>query len=106
MPMLMYEGEKSDACRFRLPPRPFGQPRLCAPVRRRPASRRDDEKPDPAGAEHEDEDGNVDLHVSAYVPSNNNEGGELLPVETDAEWDMIEEVINTFLADEEAEGEE
>ena len=27
-------------------------------------------------------------------------------VETDAEWDMIEEVINTFLADEEAEGEE
>ena len=60
----------------------------------------------PAGAEHEDEDGNVDLHVSAYVPSNNNEGGELLPVETDAEWDMIEEVINTFLADEEAEGEE
>ena len=24
----------------------------------------------PAGAEHEDEDGNVDLHVSAYVPSN------------------------------------
>ena len=58
----------------------------------------------PAGAEHEDEDGNVDLHVSAYVPSNNNEGGELLPVETDAEWDMIEEVINTFLADEEAEG--
>ena len=34
----------------------------------------------PAGAEHEDEDGNVDLHVSAYVPSNNNEGGELLPV--------------------------
>ena len=48
----------------------------------------------------------MDLHVSAYVPSKNNEGGELLPVETDAEWDMIEEVINTFLADEEAEGEE
>ena len=60
----------------------------------------------PVGAEHEDADGNVDLHVSAYVPSNNNEGGELLPVETDAEWDMIEEVINTFLADEEAEDEE
>ena len=42
----------------------------------------------PVGAEHEDADGNVDLLV-----------------ETDAEWDMIEEVINTFLADEEAEGE-
>ena len=60
----------------------------------------------PVGAEHEDADGNVDLHVSAYIPSNNNEGGELLPVETDAEWDMIEEVINTFLADEEAESAE
>ncbi len=30
----------------------------------------------------------------------------LFTFETDAEWDMIEEVINTFLADEEAEGEE
>ena len=27
-------------------------------------------------------------------------------VKTDAEWDMIEEVINTLLADEEAEDEE
>jgi len=59
----------------------------------------------PVGDEHEDEDGNIDLHVSAYTPSENNQGGELLPVESDAEWDMIEEVINTFLADEEAEAE-
>jgi len=57
----------------------------------------------PAGAENEDEDGNIDLHVSAYIPNESNEGGELVPVESDAEWDMIEEVINTFLADEEAE---
>lgn len=61
----------------------------------------------PAGAENEDEDeeGNVDLHVSAYIPGENNEGGELLPVETDAEWDMIEEVINTFLAEEDEDAE-
>ena len=58
----------------------------------------------PAGAENEDEDGNVDLHVSAYVPSKDNEGGDLLPVETDEEWEMIEEVINTFLDDEGEEG--
>ncbi|MGL4373800.1 MAG: DUF1292 domain-containing protein [Turicibacter sp.] len=59
----------------------------------------------PIGAENEDEDGNVDLHVSAYLPTSENEGGELMPVETDEEWDMIEEVINTFL-DNEEEGEE
>ena len=53
----------------------------------------------------EDEEGNVDLHVSAYIPGENNEGGELLPVETDAEWDMIEEVINTFLAEEDEDAE-
>ncbi|MCL1950230.1 MAG: DUF1292 domain-containing protein [Turicibacter sp.] len=60
----------------------------------------------PAGAENEDEEGNVDLHVSAYVPAADDEGGELIPVETDAEWEMIEEVINTFLADEEEEADE
>jgi len=61
----------------------------------------------PAGAENEDEEGNVDLHVSAYVPAaDGNDGGDLLPVESDAEWEMIEEVINTFLADEEEEGQE
>ena len=55
--------------------------------------------------ENEDEEGNVDLHVSSYIPGENNEGGELLPVETDAEWDMIEEVINTFLAEEDEDAE-
>lgn len=27
--------------------------------------------------------------------------GQLLPIESDAEWDMVEEVINTFVEDEE-----
>ena len=54
----------------------------------------------PAGAEHEDEDGNVDLHVSAYVPSNNNEGGELLPIETPEEWELVEEVFQSFVSEE------
>lgn len=30
-----------------------------------------------------------------------NEEGELLPIESDEEWDMVEEVINTFVEDEE-----
>ncbi len=57
----------------------------------------------PAGADNEDEDGNVDLHVSAFVPAAENQGGELIPIEDEKEWDMIEEVINTFLDEEEAE---
>lgn len=60
----------------------------------------------PAGADEEDEDGNVDLHVSAYIPSATNDGGDLMPVESEEEWEMIEEVINTFLADEEEEAQE
>lgn len=42
----------------------------------------------------EDEDGEV--FASAY-----DEDGNLLPVETDAEWAMIEEVLGAFAEDEE-----
>ncbi|WP_262419712.1 DUF1292 domain-containing protein [Bacillus licheniformis] len=31
------------------------------------------------------------------------EDGELMPIETEEEWDMIEETLNTFLADEDEE---
>lgn len=41
------------------------------------------------------ENGEGEVHASAY-----NEQGELLPIESDEEWDMVEEVINTFAADE------
>ena len=37
-----------------------------------------------------------EIYASAY-----NDDGELLPIETDEEWDMVEEVINTFASDEE-----
>lgn len=39
-----------------------------------------------------DEDGDIEL-----IPmiSTDEDGGQLLPVETDEEWDMIEEVVNT-----------
>lgn len=41
-----------------------------------------------------EEDGQV--FASRY-----NDEGELLPIESDEEWDMVEEVINTFVEDEE-----
>ncbi|MBN2904362.1 MAG: DUF1292 domain-containing protein, partial [Enterococcus sp.] len=52
----------------------------------------------PAGAP-EDED--VELQAYAYVENEDGSEGELQQIETDAEWDMIEEVFNTFMAEEE-----
>lgn len=44
---------------------------------------------DPQGAEEE-------VFASAY-----NDEGELIPIETDDEWNMVEEVIGAFATDEE-----
>ncbi|UNT96389.1 DUF1292 domain-containing protein [Allobaculum mucilyticum] len=44
---------------------------------------------DPDGAEGE-------VFASAYT-----DDGQLIPIETEDEWDMVEEVINTFLNTEE-----
>jgi uncharacterized protein YrzB (UPF0473 family) len=57
----------------------------------------------PVGAEEDDED-DIEIHASAFIPKEDGEDGELMPIETDEEWDMIEEVLNTFL-DEEEDGE-
>jgi uncharacterized protein YrzB (UPF0473 family) len=47
----------------------------------------------------EDEEGNSPLYASSY-DKGDEEGGDLVPVETDEEWDMIEEMVATFLEDE------
>lgn len=47
------------------------------------------------GAE-EDENGSVEIFVSSFVPSENGEDGELTPIETEAEWDMVEDVLNAL----------
>ena len=47
-----------------------------------------------------DDDEEIEIHASSFVPSENNEDGELSPIETDEEWDMIEEMLNTFLDEE------
>lgn len=58
----------------------------------------------PIGAE-EDEEGEIEIHASSFTENPDLDetvgGGELRPVETDAEWDMIEEMLNTFLDEEE-----
>lgn len=45
------------------------------------------------GAE-EDADGAVEIFASSFVPADNGEDGELAPIETEAEWDLVEEVLN------------
>jgi uncharacterized protein YrzB (UPF0473 family) len=48
----------------------------------------------------EDDEEEIEIHASSFTPSENNEDGELSPIETDEEWDMIEEMLNTFLDEE------
>jgi len=52
----------------------------------------------PAGADEEEE---VELQAYAYVENEEGTEGDLEQIETDKEWDMIEEVFNTFMAEEE-----
>lgn len=52
----------------------------------------------PIGITDDDE---IELHAASFIPNDDGEAGELRPVETDEEWDMIEEVLNTFLDEEE-----
>lgn len=59
----------------------------------------------PIGAE-EDENEEIEIHASSFIPNEDGEDGELLPVESDTEWDMIEEMLSTFLDEQEDEDEE
>ncbi|MHC5248978.1 DUF1292 domain-containing protein [Enterococcus sp. HY326] len=52
----------------------------------------------PAGSPEDEE---VELQAYAYIENEDGTEGELEPIETDAEWDMIEEVFNTFMTEEE-----
>ena len=59
----------------------------------------------PIGADENDDD-DIEIHASSFSPNENNEDGDLMPVETDEEWDLIEEMLNTFLDAEDDEEEE
>ena len=56
----------------------------------------------PIGDEYVDEEGYPEIHAASYIPDEDGEG-VLTSIEDDAEWDMIEEIIASFL---EEEGEE
>ena len=52
----------------------------------------------PANAE-EDEDGEVEIQAYAFTENEDGTEGDLQPIpeHSDAEWDMIEEVFNSFM---------
>lgn len=41
-----------------------------------------------------------EVFASRYLESDE-DGGDLIPIESDEEWDMVEEVLETFLAENE-----
>ncbi|XJS09782.1 DUF1292 domain-containing protein [Aerococcaceae bacterium WGS1372] len=51
----------------------------------------------PAGT-IDDED--IELQAFSYTESPDGTTGSLQPIESEQEWDMVEEVLNTFLLDE------
>lgn len=53
----------------------------------------------PIGADQNDEE-EIEIHASAFTPSEDGQDGELQPIETEEEWDMVEEMVNTFLDEE------
>lgn len=54
----------------------------------------------PVGQDDDDNDEEeIEILASSFLPAD--DGGELQPIETDEEWDMIEEMLETFLAEEE-----
>ncbi|WP_316571912.1 DUF1292 domain-containing protein [Neobacillus sp. YIM B06451] len=53
-----------------------------------------------AGADDSDDE-EIEIHASSFIPGAEGKAGDLLPIETDEEWDMIEEVLNTFLDEQE-----
>ncbi|WP_461214332.1 DUF1292 domain-containing protein [Lacticaseibacillus sp. GG6-2] len=51
------------------------------------------------------DDEEVEIQAFSFTPDANGDAsqGDLYPIEDDDEWDMVEEVLNTFLDDEDAE---
>jgi uncharacterized protein YrzB (UPF0473 family) len=56
----------------------------------------------PVGEFEDDEEG-PEIHAYAFNPTDEGGDGELIPIETEEEWDMIEEMLNTFYEEQEDE---
>lgn len=48
----------------------------------------------PADQENDD---SVDIQAYIVTDNSNDDGQDLVPIEDDQEWEMVEEVLNTFL---------
>lgn len=57
----------------------------------------------PAGSGDGEE---IEIQAFSYTEAEGGLEGALNPIESEEEWDMIEEVLNTFVDDEGAEGQE
>lgn len=53
--------------------------------------------------EDDSDDEEIEIHASAFIPSEDNNDGDLQPIETEEEWDLIEEMLNTFLEEQDEE---
>lgn len=54
----------------------------------------------PIGSDEDDEE-EIEIHASSFIPNEETRDGELMPIETDEEWDLVEEMLNTFLDEQE-----
>ncbi|MEH7456658.1 hypothetical protein CON65_00270 [Bacillus pseudomycoides] len=50
-----------------------------------------------------DEDGDPIYDAMAYEQSEDESGGTLLPIESEEEWEMVQEMFNTLAAEEDGE---
>lgn len=60
-----------------------------------------------SGDETDDDDEEIEIHASSFTPAtegkDGEEGGELMPIEDDEEWAMVQETFNTFVESEDEE---
>jgi len=60
--------------------------------------------------DEQDEDEEIEIHASSFTPAvegeDGEEGGELLPIEDEEEWAMIQETFATFVDEEEEDEDE
>lgn len=53
----------------------------------------------PVGQEDDDDEEGTEVLAFRYVDKGEDNDLELYPIETDEEWDMVEEMLNTFEAE-------
>jgi uncharacterized protein YrzB (UPF0473 family) len=58
------------------------------------------------GEQDVDDEEGPEIHAYAFSPTDDGGDGELIPIETEEEWDMVEEMLNTFYEEQEDDDEE